>query len=100
MNGIQVYQNNTLQLTANVSTTTAIDLTTYTPVLKIDFITGSTSITGSTITASGTTSFTVPAAINIQVPHVYEYEIYIEKDLEKYTVISDSYSILPSLIGS
>lgn len=100
MNGIQVYQNNTLLLTVDVSTTSAIDLTTYTPLMKINTITGSTSITGSTITASGTTSFIVPATVNNLVPYVYEYEIYLQKLTEKYTVISDSYTVLPSLINT
>jgi hypothetical protein len=101
MNGIQVYQNNTLLLTVNVSTLSDISLPTYTPYIKI--LTGNTgfySVTGSTITASGTTSFTVPAAVNAITPDVYEYEVYLQKGTEAFTAINDTYTVLPSIIGT
>ncbi len=99
-NNIQVYQYNTLLLTVNVSTDTDITLSQYTPYMKI--LTGNTaySITGSTISVSGTTSFTIPASVNVIEPNVYEYEVYIQKDAEVYTVISGSYAVLPSLISN
>lgn len=81
MNGIQVYQYNTLLLTVNVSTLSNINLPTYTPYIKI--VTGSTGFfttTGSTITTSGTTSFTVPASVNAITPDVYEYEVFCRRE--------------------
>jgi len=100
-NPIQVYQYNTLLLTANVSTDSDITLSLYTPHIKI--MTGSTgyySTTGSTISASGTTSFTIPASVNVIEPNVYQYEIYIENGDNVYTIISDYYTILPSIINN
>lgn len=98
MNNIQVYQHNTLLLTVNVSNNSGISLTTFTPYFKI--LTGETaySITGSTISVSGTTSFTIPSTVNALPVNVYEYEVYIQNDDELFTILSGHYTILPSLI--
>lgn len=100
-NNITVYQYNTLLLTVNVTTDSNISLPSYASHIKI--MTGSTgyfSTTGSTISASGTTSFTIPATVNAIAPNVYPYEVYIADDDETYTIINDFYTVLPSIINT
>lgn len=98
MNGIQVFQDNSINFAVTISTDLSIVLSGYTPIMAIDFITGTTYVTGSTITA-GETIFTVSNEINQVEPYTYEYEIFIEDDTDRYTIIQDSYSVIPSLVN-
>lgn len=93
MNGIQVYQNNTLTLAVLITNDTDIILSGYTALMAIDFLTGITTITGTTI-LNGETSFTISNTINNVEPYVYEYEIYIVNINNRYTILQDSYSVL------
>ena len=99
MNGIQVYQNNSLNLDVNITTDDPSNvLSGFTPVLAIDFLTGSTQITGSTI-VGGITTFNIPDYVNDVTPYVYTYEIFVQDSADNYTIIQDSYCVLPSLIN-
>jgi hypothetical protein len=97
-NGIQVYSGDSLNLSTTITTDGSIVLSGFTSIFEvIDTISGnSITVTGSTI-LSGTTSFTITSTQNSLTPYVYTYEIYIYRAStgEKYTIIQDSYSVLP-----
>jgi hypothetical protein len=94
MNSIQTYRNNTLNISVEITSDVDVILTGFTAYMEIDFLTGKTLITGTTITA-GVTSFIISNEINDVEPYVYTFECYIEDSTDRYTIISDSYSILP-----
>jgi hypothetical protein len=98
MNGIQIYQNNSVAFQVSITTNLSIVLSGFTPVMAISFLTGTTEITGTTI-VNGITTFTVPNEVNDQTPYVYTYEIFIQNQTDNYTIIQDSYCILPSLLN-
>jgi hypothetical protein len=95
-NGLKTYQNTTFNFSVEITADTTTILSGYTAYMAIDFITGITIVTGTTI-IDGTTIFSLSNAINDVKPYVYEYEIYIENEVDRYTIIQDSYSILPSI---
>lgn len=99
-NSIIVYQNNTLNLSVAITNNLNIDLSGYTAILKININTGNNIIiTGTSITSGNTTSFSVSSVQNNLKPYIYEYEVYIQNGIDTYTIITDSYSVLSSLIN-
>jgi hypothetical protein len=97
MNGLQPYQNTTFNFSVEITADATTILSGYTALMAIDFGTGITIVTGSTI-VDGISNFTVSNEINNVQPYVYQYEVYIEDAVDRYVIIPlDSYTIQPSL---
>lgn len=99
-NSITVYQKNTLNISVQITETGSdiLDLSGFTAIMDINTGASIISITGDTITSGNTSNFLISSEQNNLKPDVYQYEIYIYKNTDNYTVIKDSYTVLSSLI--
>lgn len=98
-NSIEITRGDTLNITTQLLSDTEIDYTGFTSYMAIDFLTGITEVTGTTIDVDEYTTFIITSEMNNQPPCVYQYEVYITRPTsEHYTIIEDSYTILPSII--
>jgi hypothetical protein len=103
MNGISIYRGNSKSLVVDIPST--VSLSGFTAVLIVstteDFNSILFSVTGSTITgstlATQSTTFNITKSQNDLEERVYFYQVYIDNEItQKFTVLADSYSILPS----